>query len=125
MSEGNIQLLFPSLEVGVSLNGHLEQFLLGPRVYINMVQEEEVDAFDFTEIWLYISKHIHEYLLDIVEDTGPINTDSARLVSLGISLFSDPSTLEAVVDCEDCNEGYREQIRQYVTQTDDEDDDDD
>ena len=49
--------LLPSFEVGVSLNGHIEEFLLSPAFYTQLAEEEEIDPFNFTEIWLYITKH--------------------------------------------------------------------
>lgn len=119
--------LFPTFDVGVSINGHIEEFRLGPAFYVHVVQEEEIDPFNFTELWIYISKHIFAYLLefDITETTGPVDTDNLRLVSLTINVHLAPGQLEEVVDCEDCVERYREEFLGQVTSGDDDEEDED
>ena len=119
--------LLPSFEVGVSLNGHIEEFLLSPAFYTQLAEEEEeVDPFNFTEIWVYINKHIAEYLFEfgITEAAGPIDTDNLRLVSLVINLHVSPRQVREVVDCEDCSEKYEEHLNSRQGQ-DDEDEEDD
>lgn len=124
--ESQTSFLFPTFEVGVSLNGHIEEFQLSPAFYVHVVQEEEIDPFNFTELWIYISKHIHEYLFDfdITEATGPVDTDKLRLVSLSIHVHLSPPQLREVVDCEDCIENYNETISNRTTGTLSEDEDD-
>ena len=121
--------LLPSFEVGVSLNGHIEEFLLGPAFYVKVTEEGEINPFNFTEIWTYIDKHIAEYLFefDITENAGPVDTDNLRLVSLVINIHVPPEQVKEVVDCEDCEEGYIEYMnsRQGMGSEDEDEDDDD
>lgn len=120
-SQGIVHLLLPSFDVGVSLNGHIEEFRLGERVYFDIVEDEDINAFDFTQIWTYISKHIHEYLLDIIEHTGPIDADNVRLVSLKVSVLSSPESVHEVVDCEGCREAYEHEVEGCSFEEDEDD----
>ena len=107
---------YPTFEVGVSLNGHVEEFLLSSAFYNQVAQEEGVDPFNFTEIWIYIAKHIEEYLFefDITEAAGPVDVDNLRLISLVININVAPTQLREVLTCNDCFEKYNEELQQRV-----------
>lgn len=126
MSEENrLQYLIPTFEVGVSLNGHYEEFLLSPTFYLHLAQDGDVDPFSFTAIWLYISKHIHEYLFafDITKDTGPVDTDNLKLVSLNINVQVSPGEFKRVIDCDECIDRYTEQITKNIPNNEEDEDD--
>lgn len=122
--EGATHLLFPNFEIGVSLNGHIQDFILGPRVYTDILEDDDVNAFSFPEMWIYISDHIHEFLLDIVGDVGPIDPDTVRLVSLTIHVMSSPENALETVDCDGCAEEYHEKIAELKSDEDSEEYDD-
>lgn len=116
MSEGQQHLLFPSFEIGVSVNGHFSDFTLNHSAYAELVQaEDDIDPFNFVEVWTYLDQHIHRYLMDVVQHVGPIDTDGVRLISLSIHILAGPSDVEDVLDCEDCAEIYQEQLAEYFT----------
>lgn len=116
MSNSQEHLLLPSFEIGVSLNGHIEEFLLGPSAYTALVEsDDDVDPFNFVEVWAYINKHIHEYLLDVVKHTGPIDTDKVRLVALTINIVAGPDDVDSVIECESCIDEYKERLEAYFS----------
>lgn len=116
VSEPDVHLLFPSFEIGVSLNGHLSEFLLGPGAYAELSNnDEEIDPFNYVEVWAYFDRHVHRYLMDVVDHTGPIDADNVRLVTLVIHLVAGPADVTGVIDCENCLEGYQEELDVYFS----------
>lgn len=119
--------LLPQFVAGVSLNGHIEEFLLSPNFYVEYTQEEDADPFNFTEIWLYVSKHIEEYLFDfgITESKGAIDVDTLKLVSLTVEISLAPAQLRELVDCEGCLEYHDHKLTARLSQGEDDEEDDD
>ena len=119
-------LLFPSFNVTVSINDHLHNYRLGPQAYIDVVEsDEDIDPFNFAQLWKWFEEHLHEFLMDIVDDTGPIDPDSVRLIALDIRVLTGPEGIEDVLDCEDCLENYQIALKRSTVGYDEDDEDDD
>lgn len=105
-----VALTYPRLIVGVSVNGHMTFFVLEPDAFTEMVEDEEIDPFNFIEVWVYLSKNIHRYLMSVVSEIGPVDDESVKLLNLKMDIYQQPEVAQEVLTCEDCLEGLIEDI---------------
>lgn len=121
MSEGEVRLLPPWYDFSVSVNGHLRQYSLAPDTYARFLQEEEIDPLNIAEVWLYFSNHLLEYVIQLTEEFGAIDPDGVKLIAVSINAITAPEGVDAVLNCDECTEGYREAISEYTDEGDDDD----
>lgn len=123
--EPTLHYLFPTFDITVSVNGHLEDYRLSRQAYVDVVEDEDADPLNYVKLWAWFEEHLHTYLLDVVESTGPVDTDKVKLVGLRITVLAGPEGMNDVLDCEGCLDNYRDALLRAATDGDEEEGDND
>ena len=102
-----VSFLFPMFDIAVSVNGHLEEYRLSRQAYVDIVEDDGIDPLNYVQLWAWFEEHLHEYLLDVVQVTGPVDTEKVKLIDLRITIVSGPDRVSDVIDCDGCMEEYQ------------------
>lgn len=121
-----IHFLLPMFDITVSVNGHLQNYQLSQQAYVDIVEceEGEIDPLNYVQIWSWFNEHVHEFLMDVVSEIGPVDTDNVKLVALQLTVIAGPEGVGEVLDCKDCMDSYNTAFKRAVSGGDEEDDDD-
>lgn len=120
--EPSLHYLFPMFDITVSINGHLENYRIARQAYVDVVEDDDIDPLNYVKLWAWFEEHLHTYLLDVVDETGPVDTDKVKLVALKITVVAGPEGMSDVLDCDDCMTNYRDALLRAASGADDDED---